>query len=107
MSEFVRVQGQLKKIELSELDIKEIMQLRGYEKPTYFKSWLDFALEELCEEFVKIGDDFYKIKSFRHIHPNDTFCEIDSNLNFDAQYYNGSSSWTQLVEEKLQKKDLT
>lgn len=104
MSEFVRVKGQLKKTELNESDAKEILERRGFEKPTYHTSWLEFCLEKFYDEFVKIGEDFYKVKSIEEISPTDTYCEVDENLNFDAQYYSGRFHWSELVGLKLNEK---
>lgn len=107
MSEYVRVKGQIKKVEIKgsiEETAKEYLNSKDItDLPKYYEYWLEYAEDE--ELLVRIGDDLYEVK-FDVNGEGDCleFADIEKegdSYNFHMLYYNGRTGWAELLSDGL------
>lgn len=104
MSEYVRVKGKIKKLEIKgsiEETAKEYFNSKGITKlPKYYEYWLEYAQDE--ELLVRIGEDLYEVMF--DVKDGLEFADIEKEgdtYNFHMLYYNGGTCWAELLSNGL------
>jgi hypothetical protein len=108
MSEVVHYKGKLTQVPVditNDETFKDLCIKEGYINDCY-DSWEECLLEEGCEKYLIVGDKLF-VAEYESIDLDDEIIQAtdnkDGSYTFEVKYYNGGCSFSEAIEEALDK----